>query len=307
MTKSFNEVALLWKAEKRKWVKDATYATYLQHLKNHILPYFASLPKIGEEQIQGFIDLKAAEGKSPKSIRDMMLVLKMILRYGEKIQAWPRIEFEVHYPAKAELSPQLQVLSLRHQKQLLNYLMDSLSYRNAGILICLLGGLRIGEVSGLQWKDIDMDAGIIRVRKTVQRIYLADGNDHRYYLSIGTPKTATSVRDIPIPHELMTRLKTLRKTADPEHFVVSNEAMPMEPRRIRNYYTQLLRQLGIPPLRFHAMRHSFATRCIESGCEIKTVSAILGHASISTTLDLYVHPGLDEKKKAIERMARSLR
>lgn len=307
MTQSFNEVALLWKAEKRKWVKDATYATYLQHLKNHILPYFTSLPKIGEEQIQGFIDLKAAEGKSPKSIRDMMLVLKMILRYGEKIQAWPRIEFEVHYPAKAELSPKLQVLSLRHQKQLLNYLMDSLSYRNAGILICLLGGLRIGEVSGLQWKDIDMDAGIIRVRKTVQRIYLADGNDHRYFLSIGTPKTATSVRDIPIPHELMTRLKTLRKTADPEHFVVSNDAMPMEPRRIRNYYTRLLRQLGIPPLRFHAMRHSFATRCIESGCEIKTVSAILGHASISTTLDLYVHPGLDEKKKVIERMARSLR
>jgi len=306
MTTSFKEVAALWKADKRKWVKDATYAVYLQHLNNHILPYFENRTDIQEQDIQNFIDLKHTQGKSPKSIRDITLVLRMILRYGEKTGAWPHKEFNLHFPIETKQKDPT-ILSRNQQKRLMRYLKNNIGPKNLGLIICLYSGMRIGEVIGLQWKDLDIKAGVIKVRKTIQRIYLADGEQKRYFLSIGTPKTASSARDIPISSELMGIIKPLRKGAKPENYVISNAAKPMEPRAYRAYYSGLLKRLRIPHLRFHALRHSFATRCIESGCDYKTVSVILGHSSISTTLDMYVHPGYAQKKKAIERMASKLK
>ena len=133
------------------------------------------------------------------------------------------------------------------------------------------------------------------------------GREQRSYtLSVGTPKTLTSLRDIPISRELMKTIRPLRKVMKDDFFVASNAEAPLESRYYRDYFRKLLGELGIPPVRFHALRHSFATRCIENKCDYKTVSVLLGHASISTTLDLYVHPGYSEKKKCIDRIARRL-
>ena len=129
-------------------------------------------------------------------------------------------------------------------------------------------------------------------------------SDKEYTLTIGTPKTKSSVRDIPVTKPLVQIIRPLLKIVNREYFVVTNEREPLEPRYYRDYFFRTLTGLGIPPVRFHALRHSFATRCIESRCDYKTVSVILGHASISTTLDLYVHPGYTEKKRCIERMNR---
>lgn len=304
---SFQEVTILWKEDKRKWVKPSTYATYVNQVNKHLLPFFGTMApgQISEAFIQGYVN-QMLPLLSTGTIRDSIMILRMILRFGKKHCEWPSIKFDIHYPTSAESKRDVPVLKPADQKKLLEYLSDNFSFRNLGLLICLHTGLRIGEVCALQWKDLDVGIGVIHVTKTVQRIWMKDSEERSYTLSMGTPKTLTSMRDIPISRELMKTIRPLRKVMKEDFYVVSNAEEPLEPRYYRDYFRKLLGELGIPPIRFHALRHSFATRCIESKCDYKTVSVILGHASLATTMDLYVHPGFAEKKKAIEKMTRSL-
>lgn len=305
---SFSDVTALWKADKRRWVKPSTYAVYIQITNKHILPYFGNIKpeELSEESIQCFADGLLAQGLSVHSIRDVLMILKMILRFGEKLSAWPNIIYDIHFPTTAMHNTNIPVLTTADQRKLLNYLHDNFSFRNLGLLICLYSGLRIGEVCGLQWNDLDVATGEIHITKTVQRIWLSDGNEKDYRLSVGQPKTASSVRSIPICKDLMKIVQPLRKVMADDFYVISNAATPLEPRYYRDYFRKLLASLGIPPTRFHALRHSFATRCIESKCDYKTVSVILGHSSLATTMDLYVHPGFEEKRRCVNRMAKSL-
>ena len=306
MSLTFKDVAALWKAEKRLYVKRSSYAIYVHLLNRHLLPRFAAHSRFAPEDIQSLVNDHLAAGLSVKTIRDELLVLRMVLRFGASLQAWQPVDCHPRFPTTAGRRRELPLLTMPQQKRLLRYLGDNFSFRNLGLLICLHSGLRIGEVCGLQWKDLDVGAGEIHVRKTVSRLWLRDGDERAYELQIGTPKTPSSVRDIPFTKELAAVIRPLRKVMNPEYFVASNAAAPLEPRYYRDYFHKLLRKLDIPPVRFHAPRHSFATRCIESRCDYKTVSVLLGHSSISTTLDLYVHPGHDEKKKCIERMWKGL-
>ena len=202
---------------------------------------------------------------------------------------------------------ELDVLSVVNQRKIVSYVRDNFTFRNLGILICLSTGIRIGEVCALTWEDIDIDNGVIHIRKTIQRIYVNEGGVRKTELLIDTPKTATSMRDIPMIKELYEVLKPLKKVVRGDYYVLTNDAEPTEPRTYRNYYKRLLDKLGIPPIKFHGLRHSFATRCIESKCDYKTVSVILGHSNISTTLNLYVHPNYEQKKRCIDKMFRSIK
>jgi len=306
-TSTFTRVADLWKADKRQYVKKSSYATYVQHLNRHILPYFGRRDSFSTEDIQQYANLLLEQGLSLNTTKGCVLILKMVCRFGERMGVWPRMDFRIHYPTVKEEHKELSVLSKPHQQRLAKYLQDHFSFRNLGLLICMQSGLRIGEICALQWKDIDTASGEIHIRKTVSRVWLSDGEEQEYSVSVGSPKTVSSIRDIPITRDLSMMIKSLRKVVHPDCYVVSNDASPLEPRYYRDYFLKVLTRLNIPPIRFHALRHSFATRCIESKCDYKTVSAILGHASIATTLDLYVHPGYAEKKKCIDRMANSLK
>lgn len=303
MALSFSEVAALWKTDKRRYIKTSSYAVYVIHLNKHLLPYFGSGGVPTEAMIQSFVDDRMEKGLSEKTVRETLLVLKMILRYGQKVASWPAVIFSVHFPTTAVGERKVTVLTKEQQRALVHHFEENFSFRNLGIIICLYSGLRIGEICALQWCDLDLSTGEIHVSKTVQRIFLSDGDDREYKLSITTPKTASSVRDIPMTRELLRIVKPLRKVMKDDWYVVSNSLEPLEPRYLRDYFVRLARSLGMPPLKFHSLRHTFATRCIESKCDYKTVSAILGHASLATTMDLYVHPGFDDKKRCIERMA----
>ena len=309
MNHTFLTVCTAWKADKRPWVKPATYATYNILINKHLLPYFGPLPPAGlsEDNIQEYVNGELEKGLSVKTIRDSLRVLKMILRFGVKNGAWTLADFTVRFPAGTELRRPLQVLSKKQCIQIQRFLQVELTPRNLGVLICLNSGLRIGEVCGLQWGDIDLRTGMVHICRTVQHIWLHDGMVKSDWMEIGLPKTATSVRDIPLSRELLALLRPYKKAAKPGHYVVTGGPEPLEPRYLREHFYRMLVKLGIPKVRFHALRHSFATRCIEGRCDYKTVSAILGHASISTTLDLYVHPGTDQKRRVIEKMFRSLR
>ena len=200
-----------------------------------------------------------------------------------------------------------EILSRTNQKKIMNYVQEHFTFKNLGIYICLSAGIRIGEICALTWEDINTDTGIISIRKTIQRIYIVEDKKRHTELILDTPKTKNSIREIPMSRNLQKMLKPIKKVVNESFYVLTNEAKPTEPRTYRNYYKKLMKELDIPDLKFHGLRHSFATRCIESNCDYKTVSVILGHSNISTTLNLYVHPNMEQKKKCIDQMFKALR
>lgn len=304
--KTFEETARLWQEEKRFYVKRSTFAAYVLLLDNHLIQSFGQESDVTEPMVQDFVLRKLDRGLSQKSVRDMLVVLRMVLRYGTKKGYMEHREIDVKFPTERERK-EVQVLSRNSQQKIMRYLRENYSPMNLGIYICLCTGLRIGEICALKWEDIDMDSGMIRISKTIQRIYVKDGKDCHTEVIIDTPKTMNSMRVIPIPRDLRRMLQAHRMSADGKSFVITDSLRPVEPRTYRNYYNKLMQELKMPKLKFHSLRHSFATRCIESRCDYKTVSALLGHSNISTTLNLYVHPNMEQKKRCVEQMFRSLR
>lgn len=304
--KTIKEIADIWKEDKRQYVKQSTMAVYLLSLENHLLPVFGGKMKVTEEEVQVFALDKLNHGLSQKSIKDMLIVLKMVVRFGEK-QGWlNHVEWKVKFPANQPKAT-LPILTKSHQKKLMDYLKDNFTFPNLGILVCLSTGLRIGEVCALKWSDINMDTGLLHVNRTIERIYIVDSDKPHTEIVINTPKTKNSLREIPLSKELVRIFKSLMKVVNKDYYVLTNNTKPTEPRTYRNYFNKLLKQLDIPRLKFHGLRHSFATRCIESHCDYKTVSVLLGHADISTTLNLYVHPNEEQKRSCIDKMMRYMK
>ncbi len=304
--KNISQIADLWKEEKRQFVKKSTFAAYSLIVETHLQPAFGNLTAVTEKDVQDFVLQKLNGGLSQKTIKDMLIVLRMILKFGAKKNYCVYAPIDVIFPTDRERQ-ELEVLSIANQKKIMRFVEDNFTFRNLGIFICLSTGIRIGEICALTWDDIDTENGVIHIRKTIQRIYVKENGIKKTELLIDTPKTATSMRDIPMIKDLYEILKPLKKVVNNDYFVLTNEATPTEPRTYRNYYKKLLDKLGIPPIKFHGLRHSFETRCIESKCDYKTVSVILGHSNISTTLNLYVHPNYEQKKKCIDKMFRKIK
>ena len=296
----------LWKEDKKLYVKKSSYSAYMLLVENHLLSVFGQKYKVNEADVQKFVFEKLSEGLSHKTIKDILIVLKMILKFGAKNKLVEYKQFDVQFPTERE-NHDIEVLSKINQKKIMNYVQEHFTFKNLGIYICLSAGIRIGEICALTWEDIDTDTGIIHIRKTIQRIYIVEDGDRHTELILDTPKTKNSIRDIPMSRNLLKMLKPIKKIVNNSFYVLTNDAKPTEPRTYRNYYKKLMKELDMPELKFHGLRHSFATRCIESSCDYKTVSVILGHSNISTTLNLYVHPNMEQKKKCIDQMFKGLR
>ena len=228
------------------------------------------------------------------------------MKFGVKLGILSHQDWCIKFPPPQE-NKQLNVLNIANHKAILQYISNHFTFRNLGIYICLTTGIRIGEICALTWDDIDIINGVICIRKTIERIYILDGEKRHTEIIIGTPKTQNSIRDIPMNKELLKMLRPLKKIVNGKFYVLTNEEKPTEPRTYRNYYKRMMEQLNIPPLKFHGLRHSFATRCIESNCDYKTVSVILGHSDITTTLNLYVHPNMEQKKRCIDKVFKSIK
>lgn len=304
--KQITEVINLWKANKKQYVKKSSFSAYTLLVENHLLPAFGNNFSIEEAEVQAFVFQKLESGLSQKTIKDILIVLKMILKFGAKHKWLIYAPFDIQFPTERE-KHNIEVLTKTDQRKIMNYIQEHFTFRNLGVYICLSSGMRIGEVCALTWEDIDTDNGVISVNRTIQRIYVIEDGSRKTELILDTPKTKNSIREIPISKDLLRILKPFKKIVNPSFFVLTNDAKPTEPRTYRSYYKNLMRELKMPELKFHGLRHSFATRCIESNCDYKTVSVLLGHSNISTTLNLYVHPNMEQKKKAIEQMFKALR
>lgn len=302
-TKTFQEVARIWSAAKRPIIKHATMCAYMLTLQTHLLPYFGTETAISESDVQKFVLDKLSSGLAKKTVRDIVAVLKSIVKYGNKHGIFHFEEWEIEYPTQTEnkLPP---TLSLNHQRILMRHLLEQPTPQNIGVLLALCTGMRIGEVCALKWEDVDFAQKTVIVKHTVGRIYNCElKSTERVHSS---PKTKNSCREIPISKQLFQALKMVRKQSQ-SPYVVGTSTQSKDPRSYRDFFARLLKRLNIPHIVFHGLRHTFATRCIESQCDYKTVSAILGHSNIATTLNLYVHPNINQKQRCIERMSNFLK
>lgn len=303
--KTIREIAVAWKEYKRPYVKQSTMAAYVLILENHIIPDFGDSDTLHEKEVQAFVLQKLGSGLSTKSVKDILIVLKMVMKFGAKNEWMNYYEWDIKYPTSS-VNKEVEVLSVANHRTILNYIQSHFTFTGLGIYISLSTGLRIGEICALKWSDINVPDGTITVSRTIERIYIIEGEEKHTELVINSPKTKNSCREIPMSKELLAMVKPLKKVINDDFYVLTNDERPTEPRTYRNYYNKLMSKLGIPKLKYHGLRHSFATRCIEAGCDYKTVSVLLGHSNISTTLNLYVHPNMEQKKRCIAKVFKSL-
>ena len=303
--KTIREIAAAWKEYKRPYVKRSTLAAYLLILDKHILPDFGDAAELEDDVIQAFVLRKLDSGLCVKSVKDILVVLKMLMRFGVKNRWMDYCDWDIKYPAEKQ-ERGMEILTVSNHRKILKYVQDHFSFLGLGIFMSLTTGMRIGEICGLKWKDIDVNGGIITIARTIERIYIVEDGARYSELVINTPKTRNSCREIPMSRDLISMVKPLKKVFNENFYVLANSDRPIEPRTYRNHYKRFMDRLDIPALKYHGLRHSFATRCIEAGCDYKTVSALLGHSNISTTMDLYVHPDMAQKKRCIEKVVKSL-
>lgn len=194
------------------------------------------------------------------------------------------------------------MLSSQQQLVLESLLQTDTDETKLGILISLYAGLRIGEICALTWNDIDLNNKVIYVRNTVVRVKSAAGDSAKTHLIIDTPKTAASLRCIPICSTLLSALTSCSARATSQ-YVVSYTSNFVSPRTYDYRFKKLLDACQIPRINYHALRHTFATRCIEAGVDVKSLSEILGHGDVSITLNTYVHSSMDLKRIQLEKIA----
>ena len=221
--KQLSEVIDLWKIDKKQYVKKSSFSAYTLLIENHLLPNFGNKIAIEEADVQSFVFQKLETGLSHKTIKDILIVLKMILKFGAKNKWLQYTPFDIQFPTERE-KHNIEVLTKTDQKKIMNYIQEHFTFRNLGVYICLSAGMRIGEVCALTWEDIDTDNGIISVNRTIQRIYVIEDGTRRTELILDTPKTKNSIREIPISKDLLRILKPFKKIVNPLFFVLTNDA-----------------------------------------------------------------------------------
>ena len=268
-------------------VKESTLANYKNKFEKHILPEFGDIPcaDLTAGRINAFINKKLADGLSASYVRDIFTVFKTMLKYAQEEYGFRLSLKNVTLP-KAERK-QVEKISDTEQKKLVSYLKANMSLTAFGILLSLFMGLRIGELCGLKWEDVDFRNKILHIRRTVQRISSANGN-RKTKIVISAPKSATSFREIAIPDALINYFEMFRDEAD--HFILSGTDKPLEPRTMQYRYKKILRTADVENHNYHKLRHTFATNSAEKGFNVKALSAVLGHSSVTLTLNRYVHP-----------------
>ena len=290
-----------WLAVNRNKVKESTVVKYHFALENHIKPYFGkySPEMITTEQTADFVnEIIHIKHLSEKPAKDLAVLLKTVLKYAAKTNENMRI-IDVAMP-KTVLK-QIRVLSKEEQQRLVKFLIKDMDSIKFGVLFALMTGLRVGEVCALRFGDIDLEEKTVTVRETMQRIQNLDGKGTKIILT--APKSNTSARVVPLTNHAYELCKTTVDKAMPNAFLLSgSEEVMIEPHVLQYRIKQYSAACGIEDMHFHVLRHTFATRCVEVGFEIKSLSEVLGHSSPRITLERYVHSSLEFKRQNMTKL-----
>ena len=312
ISKSYSEPVLHqlaneWLSNVKYSIKESSYTRYHRNIYQYILPYFenSNLRSIDIQSINAFKkDLSngckvTTKPLSAKTISDILSVLKLFLMFCEK-ENYICPDFSRTVAIKQEKNG-YKVLNANAREIIEQLLWNGHSELELGILLALYTGLRIGELCALKWKDINLDEGTISVTKTLERIADLNPNTNtKTKIIIDSAKTSSSQRLIPIPHAMLDHLKKLQRTDN--NYVLTSSITPTEPHCFYGKYKKWMKENGIDDITFHALRHTFATQCVELGFDTKTLSVILGHANVTTTLKCYVHPSMKSKRSQMDML-----
>lgn len=283
------KLSAIYLSDKTGKVKESTLKCYQFNIRKYILPHLGSrvAAEVTVDDIDDYMEMML-ENYSPKLVREVASLLLAILRI-----AGVNFTGEVALPKVRQKA--VEVFTKPELLKIGKTVLHRPDETGLGILLTAYTGIRLGELCGLQWQDVNVDAGTLHVQRTVERIAQAGGGT---CLTVQTPKTENSDRWIPIPQEMLEMLNVSHR--QPEAYLLTGgEALP-DPRTCQYRYKALLNRCGVGYRSFHALRHTYATRCIEQGVDAKSVSELLGHSDVRTTLRLYVHSSMEYKRKAVE-------
>ena len=306
----FSAIAVEWLEHVQLQVKESTGNKYERILNKYILPVYGQKKpecityELIESECNRLLQYggKKENGLSPKTVSDILSVLRSILKFAEKknykiVCDGKSIQIKQH-------NPKMRVFSIMEEKRLHQYLCKNITPCNIGIILCLFTGLRVGEVCALKWEDISFIEQTLHVHHTLQRISNREQTESgkKTKVVLTSPKSECSIRVIPLADDVEQLLLNYRTSAS--GYVLTNDTFKfIEPRTMQNHFKKALRECNIEEANFHTTRHTFATRCIELGFDVKSLSEILGHATVNITMNRYVHPTMELKKENMEKMS----
>ncbi len=295
----------------KEHIKTRTYSRYQGLITMHIVPTLGerNISELGRREIQEFLTQQKKDGNmrngkklSAISTNMMLSVLNLAFEYAcdmEYIEENPCVRVR---RTKGEIK-KIEAFTVEEQRAIETEIARSNDRRLHGILLCLYTGLRIGELLGLTWNDVNLDRGVIKITKTV---YRAKDDNGTWQLCVDTPKTKASDRMIPLPEYITNMLRQNYETAHTPYVVENKKGERMSIRSYQYIFEKLTERAGVRKLNFHALRHTFATRAIECGMDIKTVADIMGHQNASITLNRYAHCMLEHKIEMMQKLPRVL-
>ena len=292
-------------------IKPSSYLTYLNQMNRHILPCLGrmQMASITPEMVHSFLECLQAKGLGENTVRGIYRLLSAAMRAALDDGIISKNPCRKICVKRGERVQQ-RVFSREEQKKVEKTLSQG---EDLTALFAMYTGLRLGEICGLRWSDINWENGTATVCRTVQRLKRMDTDKclkcggAKTYLMIGSPKSPSSCRTIPIPTFLLKRLEIQKKqrsavqlTTD---YIFGTGMRAADPRTIQRRFAGVVKRLEIPDAHFHTLRHSYATRLLEMGVDVKTVSQLLGHSSAKTTLDCYAHSLLDQQRSAVAKLS----
>lgn len=308
--KVLRDLANEWLNVKRRSVKEATYVRYRHLYEKHIDERFGKikLKKLDSVEIEAHIRAKqkshTTNGLAPKTVQDILSVYRLLITYGveNKLLAPESMsKTQYHSPVKGSDS-KITVLCSKERITLERYILERKDIRSFGIFLALYTGIRIGELCALRWNDIDLDNGILHINHTLQRLHdYSENSANKTHLVISSPKTESSIRMIPLSSFLVERLTAF--VSHPDNYILTDAKEPEETRSYLYFYKRQMSKCGLPEYTFHTIRHTFATRCVEEGVDIKSLSEILGHSNVKITMNRYVHPSMETKRQYLEKLS----
>lgn len=293
-----------WLHVQKTLVRTSSYIKYESVISRHILPRLGEcLPgDITTRAVETFKqELLGEKGLSPKTVKEVLRVLRSVLDYHAKLTPGLFQQVEILYPRECRKDP--RVLTPKEQQRFTAYLLSDPDPCRLGILLALMTGMRIGEICALQWKNISCSERLIYISSTMQRMkdLATEESGHKTKVVISQPKSGTSVRVIPMPDSVASIYERIG-AAGPDCYILTGTPHFMEPRTLQYRLKKYTDECGLEGVHFHTLRHTFATRCVEEGFEIKSLSEILGHSSTSVTLNFYVHSSLSLKRENMDKL-----
>lgn len=290
---SLEEIMWAWLSSTVNSVKASTFQKYESVIRNHISNGLGNLQLrlVSSQVIDQYTHekLQGSDKLSPKTVNDILTIIGMAMSFAEQEYGYVKPKIR----RVKEERKEMRVLSCDEQMILEKHLLCDLDLYKLGVIITLYSGLRVGELCALHWDDIKDDR--IYVSKSYRRIKSGSST----VLEVTTPKTAASVREIPLPSTLCNVVEPYRSVGP---VLKTRSGKQVEPRLMQAKFYKYLSESGIKKANFHALRHTFATRCIEAGFDVKTLSEILGHTDVKTTLNRYVHSSYELKRSNMEKL-----